>query len=88
MEIGHQAVWLSESLLGRKLVLCKCHCIIHRRESGSPKGVTVELRSERALAIFHSFSRSGDEKGTAEARLIVDTTCGEGLSWKGQVGRA
>lgn len=92
VEIGHQAVWLSESLLspllGRKLVLYKCHCIIHGRESGSPKGVIVELRPERALAIFHSLSHSGGEKGKAEAKLIVDTTCGEGLSWKSQVGRA
>lgn len=92
MEIGHQAVWLSESplslLLGAKLVLYKCHCITHSQESGSPKGMTVELRLERPLDSFHSFSHSGGEKGKAEAKLIPGTTYGEGLSWKSQVGRA
>lgn len=85
MEVGPQAVWLSETLLGpllgTKSVLCKCH------RYKSPSGIRLPQESDCWAEIREAPLLLRGSEGKAEAKWIPGAAYEEGPFWESQVGK-
>lgn len=85
MEVGPQAVWLSETLLGpllgTKSVLCKCH------RYKSPSGIRLPQESDCWAEIREAPLLLRGSEGKAEAKWVPGAAYEEGPFWKSQVGK-